>query len=224
VVRRFIPRRRDTRLVGLALGCILAFAALADPALRGETLGVDQEMRTLAQRAQNPVVAAGMQAVSSLGESAGLLPLMAVVAVLGWRCSRRHAFIVPAVMLGAGGLQFLAKWAVDRPRPNLAPWGFPSGHVLSLVVLLGLACYLIGRSGTSRRWRRASGGICGLTVVTVAASRLYLDFHWLSDVAGGFAIGLAYLLAVIAVLEAIPVRGLAAQLEPAVSPAQDPTE
>jgi membrane-associated phospholipid phosphatase len=57
--------------------------------------------------------------------------------------------------------------------------------------------------------RRASAGICTVILLTVAASRLYLDFHWLSDVAGGFAIGLAYLLALIVVLETMPVRTLA---------------
>ena len=31
-------------------------------------------------------------------------------------------------------------------------------------------------------------------VLVVAASRIYLEAHWLSDVVGGFAIGLAYLL------------------------------
>src|SRR5262245_54012979 len=154
----------------MVLACVLAFAALAHPALRGETLDIDQETRTLAHRAQHPSVGLAMQAASGLGESAGLLPLIALVSVLGWRCSRRHALMVPAVMLGAGALQFLAKWAVDRPRPNLAPWGFPSGHVLSVVVLLGFACYLSNVSGISRRWRRASGGACAFTVIAVASS------------------------------------------------------
>jgi len=35
----------------------------------------------------------------------------------------------------------------------------------------------------------------------VAASRLYLDMHWTSDVLGGFTLGLAYLLAALLVLE-----------------------
>jgi membrane-associated phospholipid phosphatase len=35
----------------------------------------------------------------------------------------------------------------------------------------------------------------------VAASRLYLDMHWISDVLGGFTLGLAYLLAALLVLE-----------------------
>jgi membrane-associated phospholipid phosphatase len=43
-------------------------------------------------------------------------------------------------------------------------------------------------------------------VVVVAFSRLYLDKHWLSDLVGGFAIGAAYLLLAIWVVEVVTVR------------------
>src|SRR5437867_2775296 len=74
------------------------------------------------------------------------------VAVL-WHRSRRWALALPLLMAGTGVLQLGAKWAVDRPRPNLAAGGFPSGHVLSLVVFSGLAIYLLRRSTLPRRQR-----------------------------------------------------------------------
>jgi hypothetical protein len=43
-------------------------------------------------------------------------------------------------------------------------------------------------------------------VAAVAFSRLYLDRHWLSDLGGGFSIGLAYLLLAIWVIEVVLVR------------------
>jgi membrane-associated phospholipid phosphatase len=97
-------------------------------------------------------------------------------------------------MAGAGVLQATAKWVVDRPRPNLDPWGFPSAHVLSLVVLLGYVAYVLATSNAAQRWRRLGAGGCAAVVCMVAYSRMYLDAHWLSDVLGGFTIGLAYLL------------------------------
>ena len=98
-------------------------------------------------------------------------------------------------MAGTGALQYLTKWMADRPRPNDTPWGFPSGHVLSLTVFFGVIAYLVA---TGRA--RATAGACatwaggGAIVLAVAFSRIYLDMHWLSDVVGGFSAGAAYLL------------------------------
>lgn len=109
-------------------------------------------------------------------------------------------------MAGAGVLQFLAKWLVDRPRHNLAPWGFPSGHVLSLVVLLGVAAYLVCTATARRRPRCLAIAACLLPVLVVAVSRLYLDVHWLTDVLGGFSAGTGYLALAIVAVESIAAR------------------
>jgi len=78
--------------------------------------------------------------------------------------------------------------------------------VLSLVVFFGLMVWLVATaSRRRRRWRLLASALCALTVVIVAFSRLYLDRHWLSDVAGGLTIGLAYLLLAIWVIEVVTV-------------------
>jgi membrane-associated phospholipid phosphatase len=188
-------------LVAGAMAAALVFLALAGLAVHGQVLGIDESARALAHRVQYPALGIGMRAISILGDPAGLVPMIAVMSVLLWRSRRRYALLVPLVMIGTGLLQAAAKWAVARPRPNLAPWGYPSGHVLGLVVLLGLACYLLTLSGARRRWRVLSIGGCAIVLLTVAASRLYLGVHWLTDVLGGFAVGLAYLLVVILLVE-----------------------
>lgn len=161
-----------------------------------------------------PYLDAPMEAVSILGSRSGLITLIVVASLLLWHYRRRWALALPLVMAGTGGLQLLSKWAVDRPRPNLAAWGFPSGHVLSLVVFLGLLVYLLSSSRLGRTWRWVGCGISAGLLLAVAFSRLYLDMHWLSDVCGGFALGLSYLLAVIWTVELMTHRrerlGLAA--------------
>ena len=48
--------------------------------------------------------------------------------------------------------------------------------------------------------------MCLATVLAVGFSRLYLNMHWLSDVGGGFAVGLAYLPLTIWLVERRPAR------------------
>jgi membrane-associated phospholipid phosphatase len=48
---------------------------------------------------------------------------------------------------------------------------------------------------------------CAAIVATVAYSRMFLDAHWISDVLGGFTMGLAYLLAVLGLDAGRALRG-----------------
>jgi undecaprenyl-diphosphatase len=140
--------------------------------------------------------------VTELGDRAGLIPVLLLTIALLWRFNRIWAVALPVLMVGAWALQMVTKWAADRARPNEDPWGFPSGHVLSLVVFFGLMIWLIATAPRRRRrWRALACLACAATVAGVAFSRLYLDKHWLSDVAGGLAIGLAYLLFAIWLVE-----------------------
>src|SRR2546426_6356320 len=63
-------------------------------------------------------------------------PGESAVVVLGsallWRRRRRWALSLPVIAAGAAGLQFLVKWTVERPRPDLGLWGFPSALVRPL--------------------------------------------------------------------------------------------
>jgi undecaprenyl-diphosphatase len=167
---------------------------------------LDHRTRMLVHLTRLPVLDAAMTRVSGLGENYGLIPLIALAVALLWRSSRRWAMALPVLMAGTGALQLVTKWAIDRPRPNLAPWGFPSGHVLSLVVFFGLMIYLLATSTVTRSVRRLGYAGCAATVLAVAFSRLYLDAHWASDVAGGFTLGLAYLLPAIVLVERIADR------------------
>jgi undecaprenyl-diphosphatase len=98
---------------------------------------------------------------------------------------------------------------IQRPRPQL-PWAhvppdysFPSGHSMnSLVFYLAIAMIIWARS------KPPTGAIAIVVALAVAIavgfSRIYLGYHYLSDVVGGFAAGLAWLLVVALAFETIP--------------------
>src|SRR5712692_365187 len=165
--------RRHALLTGatLALG---GFLGLADGSIQHSWLGVDQATRGAVGLSRLPELDTPMRTLTLLGSRAGLISLIALAFVLLWGYRRRWALALPVIMAGTGGLQLVAKWAVNRPRPNLADWGYPSGHVLSLVVFFGLVAYLLRTSRVSRGWRRLGGGVGAGIVLTVAFSRLHL--------------------------------------------------
>ncbi len=177
------------------------FLVLAVVAAQDRFFGLDYRIRTLVHLARYPLLDPAMRGVSHLGDNSGLILLIAAGIGLLWRTSRRWAFVLPLQMAGTGALQLVAKWTVDRPRPNLASWGFPSGHVLSLVVFFGLLTYLLCTSSSGPNWRWLGSTGCASIVLAVAFSRLYLEAHWMSDVAGGFMLGLAFLLLTIWLVE-----------------------
>jgi len=201
--RRLVHARKPRWLLSGAVASLAGYVALAVLAAHQQFFAIDYGTRTWMRIVREETPHLPMALVTELGGFLGILLLIAAgVTVLLWRRQRRWAVALPALMAGAGALQALAKWSIGRARPDESPWGFPSGHVLSLVVFFGLMVWLVATaSGRRRRWRLLASALCVLTVAVVAFSRMYLDRHWLSDLAGGFTIGLAYLLLAIWVIE-----------------------
>ncbi|MGH7384384.1 MAG: phosphatase PAP2 family protein [Candidatus Rokuibacteriota bacterium] len=194
-------------LMAGALGLLAAYLTLCVAAAQHQFLPLDRGVRAWVQPMRSDWLDVSMEAVSLLGEPVGLVPLILIASAVLWRVARRWALLLPMLMAGTGVLQLAGKWAADRPRPNAAPWGFPSGHVLSLAVFFGVMAFLlITLSDRRRRWRVLACFTCGVAVGLVAVSRIYLDVHWLSDVIGGFTLGTAYLLIAIWATQTVSAR------------------
>jgi len=193
-------------LLAFGMASSLVFAALAIVSARRGIFELDHSTEALVRLLRRAALQSPMETVSLIGQGSVLVPLIALVSLVTWRYRRRWSVALPLVMAGAGALQLAAKWAVDRPRPNADPWGFPSGHSLIAVVFLGALAYLLCTSAARRRWRWSGALFCAAVTLAVGFSRLYLDMHWISDVGGGFAVGLAYLPLAVWVVERIPAR------------------
>jgi membrane-associated phospholipid phosphatase len=190
----------------LRSGCclLLGFLVLTAVVVQDRLVGVDHATRSLVRQSHGPTLLGFMEGASYLGGQPGQVALLVVGVVILWPRQRWWAVALPLVMAGAGVLQLAAKWSVDRPRPNLDPLGFPSAHVLSLVVLCGYLAYAVSVGRARRRRRHLVSVACAGAVGTVGYSRIYLDAHWLSDVLGGLTVGLAYLLLAIWLVRATP--------------------
>ena len=203
-VRRVVRRGKPRWLLSGALVSLVGYLALAIFAAQQELFALDYGTRSWVAVVRHEAWQLPMELVTLLGDHVGLILMIAIGMALLWSGHRRWALALPVLMAGTWAIQWAAKAASGRARPNLAPWGFPSGHVLSLVVFFGLMIYLIvTASRRRRRWRVLASVVAMVPVAVVAFSRLYLDKHWLSDLAGGLAIGTAYLLLAIWMVEVV---------------------
>ena len=130
---------------------------------------------------------------------AGVVTVVAVAALC--RSSRRaDALFVGGAVVGITVLVAVLKNVYERARPDLGTvialphsYSFPSGHAATAVVLYGALAILQAEHASSRL--RAVAWLGGAAVLTLAigASRVLLNVHFVSDVAAGFAVGLAWL-------------------------------
>lgn len=116
-----------------------------------------------------------------------------------------RAGIVVVSVVGGGVLCEALKMLVARPRPPYAGqlvhetgMSYPSGHVTgSTALLVSTAVVLTAAAPTLRRWAVTAAVVLA---VLVAASRVYLAAHWVSDVLAGLAAGTAAVLLAVALV------------------------
>ncbi|SDS54654.1 phosphatase PAP2 family protein [Agrococcus carbonis] len=197
-------------VIGLAVTTALGFLAaeVYDAVTdRDGVAGVDRPVLDAILAVRDPATAVVVTHFTDLAGTVGM-PLIAIGALLVLGI-RRRSWTPPILIVAAGAGSLLmtvaGKLVVGRDRPPLAdavpPYelsaSFPSGHTLNAVAILGIVAYLL----ILRRhhaWSRAAI-IVGAVVATVlvAASRVYLGHHWVTDVVAGWLLGAAWLAMVI---------------------------
>jgi undecaprenyl-diphosphatase len=186
------------RVTIAAVVSLAAFAALMTIALTPALQGLDRELKVAVDGVRHPLLEVTMRTVTFVGDGWTLLVFTAVTSLVLLRAGDRLARRVPLIMLGSAMAEWLVKFSVARRRPRGGPFAFPSGHVFTSVAFFGLMIYLLWTRDVPRPWRLAGTLACVLIVGGIAVSRIYLRFHWLTDVLGGVTGGAAYLLIALA--------------------------
>jgi membrane-associated phospholipid phosphatase len=172
------------------------FAWLAAVLARGGPLPLDRWIDATMRALRNPLADRLMAALASLGDREILLPACALA--LLWLVWRKR-WMAAAHWLAALGFGFaltaLLGAAIHMPAPPgaNAAFGFPSIAVTMATIAFGFFAILIARELPGRR--RVWPYLCAAVVVAMLGfARLYLGMHWLSDIAGGALLGIAWLL------------------------------
>jgi undecaprenyl-diphosphatase len=150
--------------------------------------------------AGHPALVAVVKAVTWLGSDGVLWTIIGVSAVfLAFR--RRWRLVLYLLVTGAGALVMdpILKDLVGRLRPVVAHPiahgggnSFPSGHSLGSIVCYG-AVFLVFLPAARGRWRAVLRAVVVTLVALIGISRILLGVHYLSDVLGGWTLGIAWL-------------------------------
>ena len=164
----------------------------------GIELGLDRALYRALYAGGNETAIAAAKLLSLIGRYYVLVPVGIAAAVyLAFRRRRRAALLL-IILFGGRLLVELQKLIFARPRPILTDHldavgslSFPSGHAANSMITL-VAIALLLPVGT--RWRAAGVAAAGVLTLLIGLSRVMLGVHWPSDVVGGWAFGLLWIL------------------------------
>lgn len=189
-------------LVLWALGGFV-FAALAIPVLADVVQSVDNRIYEAMVDLEAAIPVAIAEALDFIGSTWVTAPLMiAIAAFLIFRRRWEALIFWTLAMVGSQLLIGPVKNLYTRARPPMplvetTGYSFPSGHsVAGAAIAVALVIVLVPAGPRRRNLEMLAAAFA----VVMAMSRVYLRAHWLSDVAGGAALGAAVVIAVAALV------------------------
>ena len=195
--------------VGL-IASLLVLGSIAEGVRAQEVFALDTWATPFLHGIASPGLDTVMQRLTDIGSSLVIVPIFVVVMALTlWKRRYGAALFLGLASGGALILNGAMKVLFERPRPHLAwatvlpDYSFPSGHTMNAFVFY-VALALIAWSVFGRRVGLIAVALAVAVALGVGVSRIYLGYHYLTDVVGGLVAGIAWLLVVGAAFHARP--------------------
>ena len=152
-----------------------------------------------------------MNSITFLGAHNFLIPanLILIAYFLFIKKHRWYSIKVPVVSLGSLLVMMGLKNVFSRPRPDnpilreVSNFSFPSGHAMLSFTFYGLLIYLVWVNVKTLWLRWTLIVALGLLILLIGSSRIYLRYHYATDVMAGFCLGLMWLVISISVIKRI---------------------
>ncbi len=201
---RFIHVRTLRPWVTLPL--LAAAVALSVLAAGDSTLPGDVAIALKVQRTDMPAADDLALLAYLLGATPVVTALATTLMFFLGRAGRHAEAVFFFAVIVIRSLNWLLKAITESPRPTeeavqvsekASGLGFPSGHVMSAVLLYGGIIYLSRYLVRPRHARRLLVGAAAAAIVITGFGRIYTGAHWPSDVLGGYLWGTLLLLVVL---------------------------
>jgi membrane-associated phospholipid phosphatase len=206
--------------VAIVALCLSVFAVLYTVVRRNRSHAVDAAITLKIQGQKSRIFDRLMHVVSWPGfpPQSRLIPpsISAALWLLGFRLEA----VFQLLAWGTGGISFVVKRSMKRPRPvttsaetairvvaaNIGGSSFPSGHVLNYLGVYGFLTYLAHTWIRPKAIRRSIVGGLASILALVGPSRVYLGHHWFTDVTASYTLGTTYLVVITNVYRRVRMR------------------
>jgi undecaprenyl-diphosphatase len=205
-----LPLPSQRRLFFVAAGLLIAgetifWTVLAAVQSNSGVAGLDAPVHDRLVASRNPLATAILTAVTTVTSPMWMTVIGCAIA-LAWAVWKREVWR-PALLVGAMAATFavstLIKHDVGRGRPVASDFllgpddalSFPSGHTFGAGVFLCVLSYLLVAARGTRTSKQSTSVLAfaaaAAGTLVVAFSRLYLGYHWLTDVLASMGLALA---------------------------------
>lgn len=206
LARRASPHRFEglplSLMIAAALCLLFLMAGLVEAVLEaGEMRTLDQFVNAWLANYHTPALVAAFRWITGLGGTETLTAVSLVATGFLW-ADHRGRYIVPlwVAIAGSQTMTWLGKYAFARPRPEFVTAAevhspsFPSAHAAGAMVVYGFIAYALTRDMRQALQRFHLAYWLAVVVTLVGFSRVFLNVHYVSDVALGFMLGIFWLL------------------------------
>ncbi len=148
---------------------------------------------------RTPAMNTFMTGATSLFDTKRAVVLALAVAGAVWWFIKKvmnALYILCSVVFSAANT-YILKHVYERPRPEEAlrlitedGYSFPSGHATAVTALFVSLVLVLTTTRLGRRLRYLLWAAALTFIVFICVTRLYLGVHWVTDVIGGFSVGL----------------------------------
>lgn len=166
---------------------------------------IDNTIYELIIKNMNPILSAIMIFISFLGSAITLITL-AIASIFLVKDKKYSKLIILNLALSFI-LNKVLKLIIARPRPSRLRlviengYSFPSGHSMVSFAFYGFLIYLISKNLKNKKIKYPLIALLSLLILLIGISRIYLGVHYVTDVLGGYIIGLIYLIVFIEVIK-----------------------
>ena len=183
----------------IAFLCLIIVLMILEDIFENEQLTLDMLVyRLVILNLRSEPLTVIMKVITNLSSAYVLIAI--TLGTLIFIKNKKVGLCVAGNLIIATLLNQLLKYIIQRPRPDgyrliaESGYSFPSGHSMVSMAFYGLIIYLIWKMVKNKKIKYISCGILGLLIPMIGFSRIYLGVHYASDVIGGFAISIVYLL------------------------------
>jgi undecaprenyl-diphosphatase len=180
---------------------LFLFAFLAKVVVIGQNDLFDSAAFSFFHSYATPFTVKLMKGISFLGSSNFLLPAYIVLVSWLWlKKQKRLAFDISIIALSSELLKLGLKNGFQRERPelplleSLKTYSFPSGHALSSFIFCSILIYVLWNENVKPVIKWILSVCLILLSVAIGISRIFLRYHYASDVFAGFCMGFTWVI------------------------------